>query len=408
MQSAESQPVAVSIRTRTDLAAVALAFLIIMVDGFDLQAIGYVAPEIALTWSVPLSGFGPVFAAALAGSIVGALMAGLITRRIGLRISLAFALLLFGALTLSTPWATSLSTLGALRLFAGVGLGAAVPIAVGLVARRSASQWRATFMTLTLCGQPIGAILGGALCTRLIPLYGWQSAFYLGGVLPLLLATALSWLSPRDGERTDSTDGSSPAVNGRFVELFNSDLRMTTLILPGCAFVSSGFLYIIINWLPGVMRGAGYSLSDSVLAVSVFNFGGIFGGLAGARFMDRFGPFKVLSPLYVIAALSTGLLGPLIADRSLLLVAACISGLAGYGAALNLGPLAVMLYPPTLHTLGIGWALGVGRLGAVIGPWAVGLLLAAGFATGHLFYVAAAATLTAVVCLSTLAGTGEF
>jgi AAHS family 4-hydroxybenzoate transporter-like MFS transporter len=386
-------------RTRTDFAMLILAFLIIMVDGFDLQAIGYLAPEIARGWSVPLSAFGPVFAAALAGSIGGALLAGSATRHLGLRSSLTLSLLLFGALTLSTPWAKSLSTLGMLRLVAGVGLGAAVPIAAGLVARYSALSWRTTLLTLTLCGQPIGAILGGALCARLIPMYGWQSAFYLGGIAPLLLASVLSLLSWRPREAVDRADDGATEPDGRFVELFNRDRQPATLILPASVFLSSGFLYIIINWLPGVMRGSGYSLSDSVLVVSLFNLGGIVGGLGAARLIDGFGPFRVLPPLYLIAAVSTALLGIVMEDRNVLLAAACLSGIAGYGAALNLGPLTIRLYPPTLHTLGLGWALGVGRFGAVIGPWAIGLLIAAGFASVRLFYLAAAATLIAMMCL---------
>jgi MFS transporter, AAHS family, 4-hydroxybenzoate transporter len=369
-------------------------FAVIMADGFDLQMIGYVAPEIARSWSLPMAAFGPALGAALAGSIAGALLAGPTTRRIGPRATLELALTLFGALTLATSQAQHISTLIVLRLLAGVGLGAAVPVAVSVAADHSAARFRASLLTLALIGQPLGAIAGGALCAHYIPIYGWPCAFYLGGVLPLLLTAAGLGLL-----RDDAPGNGARVERGRFRELFHAEHRAGTLLMPACVFLATFFLYIIINWMPGILRSTGYSLQQSVLAVSVFNFGGIAGALIAAVLVDRYGPFRVLPFLFGMAAVSTAALEVLRPDLRLFLVATGVSGFAGYGAAVTLGPLALMLYPAPLRTSAVGWALGVGRLGGTLGPVGAGALLAAGLAPGRLFYFAATSAVLIAVCL---------
>ncbi len=380
---------------------VVLAIAVIMVDGFDLQSIGILAPEIAQEWSSNIAKFGPVFSAALAGSMVGAIAAGPLTSRLGPRAVLVASLLLFGAFTLATAWATHLNQLLAMRFVVGIGLGATVPVVMTLVAERSPPNRRATLVILTLCGQPFGALIGGALCAQFIPVFGWRFACYLGGVLPLLLAVVV-WLALSGrGHQTDSTqsNGRAGASSNLLPQLFSPPLRNVTALLWICVFLNVLFVYIIVNWLPAAVRSSGYSLQMSVLAMSLFNFGGIAGALVLGLLMDRLGPSRVMPAAFGIAGIGMALLDRTRTHELLFFATSTVSGFAGYGGSMAMGALATSLYPPALRTTGVGFAMGVGRSGAVIGPLGAGFALTAGLAIGQLFYLAAIAAIATMIGL---------
>lgn len=375
-----------------------MAVAALMADGFDLQAIGFVAPEIARGWGLELAAFAPVFSAALAGSIVGALLAGPAATYAGERLVLALALALFGVGTLITPLSNDLRTLVQLRFVVGIGLGATVPLLMAIVAAHSPARLRATLVTIALCGQPVGAIAGAALCARFIPTYGWQFAFWLGGVLPLLLIGAV-FLIPRS--MATALVGERNGAHWR--DLLGDRLLPTTLLLWASAFLTVFFIYIIINWLPGSLRAVGYTLETSVLAISLFNFGGIAGALLFSALMGRYPALRIVPMTFLLAAASMMVLDVARAAPTLLLAAAFLTGVSGYGGSMSMGALATVLYPPALRASGVGWMLGVGRIGAAIGPVGAGFALSLGMEIGRLFYFAAAAAAAVAICLLMLA-----
>ncbi len=367
------------------LFVIGLGVSIIMVDGFDLQSIGFVAPEIARDWSQPIASFGPVFAAGLAGTIPGAMLAGPIARFTGVPALLALSLLLFGVGTLATTLVRDLASLAVIRFVVGLGLGAAVPLVMTIVAQNVPLRLRSTMVVVTLCGQPIGAIAGAELCARIIPAYGWQVAFLLGGVLPLLLLPLILFL-PRGGETSRNP---APGARGRVRDLFGQDLRMTTLLLWATIFLTVLATYIIINWLPGILRDEGRPLEISIRAMSLFNAGAIAGAILMGIGIDRFGGFRVMPPVLLLAALSLVALDLVRGDLSLFLLACGLSGLFAGGAGAAMGGLTIALYPEAVRTTGTGWVMGVGRLGGAAGPLGVGLALAAGLDGHRLFLIAA-------------------
>lgn len=389
--------------SRAQILVIVLSVAIVMVDGFDLQAIGFVAPEIAASWSVGIAAFGPVFSAALVGSMLGAMSAGSIARLLGLRHAIVVSVALFGGCTLLTAWSTDLITLTTLRFVTGLGLGAAVPMVMSLIAASCPERLRATLVVVALCGQPVGAIAGGALCARFIPSYGWQFAFYIGGVLPLLLLAAIFHVVPKDSPRNHATRFPGAANAGKLTALFAAEFRTKTLLLWGSVFLGSFFLYIIINWLPSSVRAVGYSLESSVLAIGLFNFGGIAGALILGVLMDRYGALRIVPIAFALAALGIATLDLARPIAPLFFAAAFLSGVAGYGGMTSLGALAAMLYPLDTRTTGIGWAMGVGRLGAAVGPLGTGFALAAGLEIGRLFYIAATAAAVVALCITLLA-----
>lgn len=378
MDAAAGQP-----RTK---AITALGVLIIMADGYDLQCVGFVAPDIAAAWSVELRALAIVFSAGLAGTIPGAILAGPLANRLGQRAAIILSLLLFGLGTLVSAWASGIASFAALRFVTGIGLGASVPLVITVVAGAAPARIRATLITLTLCGQPLGAILGAALCARLVPMFGWQAAFLLGGLLPLLLVLAVLVL-PAFG--ADSDRGTGPGLEGRLRELFHQSLLPTTICLWVAAFLNVLILYVIVNWLPGLIRGDGRSLEQSLVAISLFNFGGIAGILLIGLLIDRFGLFRIVPSAFFLAALAVAGLDAFRGTLPILYAASLIAGVAGYGAGASIGAIAVLLYPDALRITATGWALGIGRTGAALGPLGVGAALSAGLPSALLFSVAA-------------------
>jgi AAHS family 4-hydroxybenzoate transporter-like MFS transporter len=372
---------------------------IIMADGFDLQSIGFVAPEIARDWGLPLADFAIIFSLGLAGTIPGAMFAGSLSRLIGHRLAIMLALLLFGVASLATAAATSIADLAALRFITGIGLGAAVPLVIVTVAGAAPVRFRATFITLILCGQPLGAILGAALCARLIPIHGWEAAFLLGGSLPLLLIpAALALPEPQSGHH-DSSSAAGGASKGTARELVRPDLKTTSLFLWVTAFLNVMVLYIIVNWLPGTIRSEGHSLDQSLVAISLFNFGGIGGILLMGVLIDRLGLFRIVPIAFFVGAMSIIGLDLFRFSLPTLYAASLFAGVAGYGAGASIGAMAVLLYPAPLQTMATGWALAIGRIGAAAGPLAAGLALRAGLAPPHLFLIAGGAAALAGLCV---------
>lgn len=383
----------------TNVIVIAVSIAIIMVDGYDLQSIGFVAPEMTRAWSLPMSSFAPVFAAGLAGTIPGAMLAGPIARLVGLRASLMLALLVFGVGTLGIAATRDITPLVSLRLLIGIGLGAAVPLVMTLVAKHTAVRLRSTMVVLALCGQPIGAILGAQLCARLIPAFGWQSAFILGGALPLLLIPLLLTL-PASGPKEDPAAG----AKGHIRELFEPVLMSTTLLLWLTTFLLVFATYVIVNWLPGIVRDRGFTLDASILAISLFNAGTIVGAITVGVLIDRFEAFKIMPAIALLAAaslLALDFTGGILAAFN---GAALASGLFAGGASAAMGALTISLYPPVLRTTGAGWVFAVGRLGGAIGPLIIGAVLTAGLASARLFDLAALAAFFAAAALVLLGG----
>lgn len=370
---------------------VILGVAIIMVDGFDLQSIGYLAPEIGRSWSVHVYAFGRVFGAGMAGTIVGALIAGPAARLAGERSVLVCSLVLFGFATLLCGHTTTINQLLTLRLVAGVGLGAAVPLVMVIVANSTRVRHQSTAVVVALCGQPVGAIVGGVACAYLVPRYGWAFAFYLGGILPLVLTVAALLLpegSPYVGIR--------PACDraGRLRELFAGGLLACTPLFWAVGFLAVLADYMVVNWLPSSIRQLGYPLQISVLAMNLFNFGGIGGAIGLGFLIDRFGTRWVLPIAFGLSAAGMALLDAFGGERTPLLLASLLVGVTGYGAAVCLGAaLTLQLYPARLRAAGMGWCMATARMGAVFGPIAAGAALKAGLGIGRLFYIAAAASI---------------
>lgn len=391
--------------------AIVLCTIVAMLDGFDAQAISYVAPSIAHAWRVPIKNFGPIFGAALVGLTLGALFLGPLADRIGRKRMIMVAMLLVGIFSLATALAQSLTQLGILRFLTGIGLGAAMPNIIALTNEQAPPDRQSLTVTIMFCGFPLGAMLGGFAVAPFIEDHGWQLIFVVGGAAPLLLLPLLYIYLPETGDIARASDGdrdrrelgsSRLTLAGAVAALFQSGRAGRTMLIWLSCFMNLLLLYTIINWLPALLHDNGMNLADALRYGALFHLGGVFGGVLVGRLLDAFPAVYVLSLIYAIGA--AGVAAMALADQSpaLLLVSITVSGLTLAGAQIGLNAVAAESYPTALRATGVGWALGVGRLGSILGPILAGSLLGAGWTASTLLLAGVAPALICAIAASGL------
>jgi AAHS family 4-hydroxybenzoate transporter-like MFS transporter len=408
---------------------------VLFLDGFDTQAIGYVAPALAREWGLTKGALGPVFSAGLFGLMIGALIFGPLADRIGRKKIIIFSTLAFGIGTLVTAFINDVNTLLAIRFLTGLGLGGAMPNAVAMTSEFSPHRRRATMVMIMFCGFSVGAALGGLLAAALIPQFGWRSVFVAGGLAPLLLVPILALRLPESVRFLALTGRAharvaqllglinpkaafAPAT--RFVvrepglagipvlHLFRDGRAPVTLLLWVVFFMSLLDLYFLSNWLPTVLNDLGASVSASAVIGSMLQVGGVVGTFALGSVIDRFS-FRALALVYFAAVFAVGAIGQLGHSVVLVTLAIFAAGFCIVGGQIAANALAATYYPTSVRATGVGWALGIGRVGSIVGPLVGGALLTAKWSTGSVFIAAAAAALCvalAAFSLSRLAGMG--
>jgi MFS transporter, AAHS family, 4-hydroxybenzoate transporter len=408
---------------------------VLVLDGFDTTAIGFVAPSLAKEWGLTKGALGPVFSAGLFGLMIGALVFGPLADRIGRRKIIVFSTLAFGIGALATAFVQDVNTLLAIRFLTGLGLGGAMPNTIAMTSEFSPRRRCATMVMIMFCGFSAGAALGGLLAAALIPHFGWRSVFVVGGVAPLLLVPILALRLPesvrflaltgRANARVAELLGliapkAALAPATRFVvnepelagipvlHLFKDGRTLVTLLLWVVFFMSLLDLYFLTNWLPTVLNDLGASVSEAAVIGSMLQVGGVVGALALGSIIDRFS-FRALALVYFIAIFAVGAIGQLGHSAVLVAIAIFVAGFCMVGGQIAANALAATFYPTSIRATGVGWALGIGRVGSIIGPLVGGMLLTMKWSAGAVFLTAAMAALCAALAafwLSRLAGLG--
>jgi len=401
-----------------------LCSLCLIMDGFDVQSMGYVAPVLVQDLNVPAAALGGVFSAGLFGVLVGSLLFSVLSDKLGRRPMLIFGSLYFAVLTIITAQAQTVTQLLLIRFIAGIGLGGMMPNAMALVGEYSPAKIRVRVMMIVSCGFTAGAAVGGFIAAWLIPLYGWRGVFYFGGAIPLVIAgcmilwlpeslqflvlngkspdTIRKWLSRVEpdapmGDHIEFVVKEQAQAGVPAVHLFREGRTKVTLLLWVVQFMNLLNLYFLSSWVPTVVRTAGYSTFIAVMVGTTTQIGGTIGSFGNSWFIGKFGFVRALSGSFLVACLSIAMIGQPYLSLVALFAVVFVAGWGIIGGQPGVNALAAVYYPTNLRSTGIGWSLGIGRIGAIVGPYIGGELLRMQWMPRDVFLAAALPALVSSV-----------
>ena len=391
--------------SKIQLKTLILCSLVLFIDGFDLQALAIVVPQLAADWKVPVTAFAVALSASLLGYGLGsAILAGM-GDRFGRRVALVGGVLAVGLTTLLAVTSTSPAMLAGWRLLAGVSLGVTVANALALASEFVPARSRFRLIGIASCCIPLGTLVSGVAAGWLIQRFGWQGMFWTGGIAPIMLGALLFGLLPESPKLLHQREGPDSPRMRRILLLMVPDLagitlsqavvertrrtsvmellappyRARTLLLWALYLVGSSILFLLVSWVPTLLRQAGFSNGLAGWGAALFSLGGIGGGLLLSWAVDRDRTSEALAAGYgmaMLAAVSFGMLGPSFGSWAALLL---LLGMSVSGGQVVILGLASSFYPPLLRAAGIGWSMAVARFGTVISPLLGGWALAAGW-----------------------------
>ncbi|WP_018992457.1 MFS transporter [Aromatoleum toluclasticum] len=403
-----------------------LCFLIVLLDGFDTAAIGYIAPSLIQEWGVTKPDLAPVLSAALFGLAGGALLSGPLADRLGRRLVLNVAVLVFAAASLVSAFASDLQVLTVLRFLTGIGLGAAMPNAVTLISEYSPSKRRALITTAMFSGFPLGAAFGGFLAAWMIPHFGWRSVLVLGGIAPIVLvAVMLVWLpesvrylvakglpteriravlgrisaaaAHASSFRLTETVAVADGKSGLGVVLSRSRI-VGSVMLWLAYFMGLVIFYALINWMPILFKDAGLDPKTATLISALFPLGGCAAVFVG-WLMDRFNGNRIVAIAYALTAVSVFAIGQTVGNVGALVVVVFLAGTMMNAAQVSMPALAATFYPTQGRATGVAWMLGIGRFGGIAGSFLVAELARRKLGFSEVFMVVAIPGLLAMTAL---------
>jgi AAHS family 4-hydroxybenzoate transporter-like MFS transporter len=397
------------------------SFLIMVLDGYDLLVAALSGRALMSEFGLAPTELGPILSASLFGFFFGALIFGWIGDQFGRRVAIIAACVEFGIFTLAATQAGSGVQLFWLRALAGIGIGGVIPNTIALNAEYAPKRIRATLVILMFTGNTFGGGLLGQLAPWLIPTYGWRSLFLIGGIIPIALAVVLYFVLPESLKFLSLDESRRAEVasyarklrsdlaigpNDRFIlpqsgtkqpfpvmQLFRGRLAVATPLLWLLFAINLMTFYFINNWMPILITSSG-APELGATATALFQYGGTAAGVIISFFVNRWG-LKPVAFLFVVAIPVVASLGYLATSDTSLLIAAALAGFCLLGIQFGLNAGSGMIYPTAFRANGVGWAFGIGRIGAIAGPYIGGFL--AGMPLQRLYLLASLPLIVAAV-----------
>ena len=401
-----------------------LCTLVLMLDGYDLAAMGFAIPALSRDLGIPAASFGFALSASFVGVAIGSLVAGPLGDRYGRRAAILASFTLVGAATLATTTASTLHEFEIWRFVTGLGMGGVVPNAVALVSEYMPLRRRSFLVVAAFSSAAFGSFAGSLMSARLLTHFGWQIVFAVGGIGPLAITTLAYFRLPeslhflvnharlhqaaklasqlRPGVQVSESAlvaHARPLSRVPVAELFVGMRRRATLLLWVLFIGTQALVFFMGSWLATLLTQIGMPMGRALVALSFFHLGSLLVGLFVAWQSDRRSPEKMLAVTYLVAACSLALLAAGGAHSAAVYVLCFTAGGGIVGASFCLGALASSYYPPSIRAMGLGWGLSVGRIGSVTSPLLGGLALGAGWPVGSILAVA---IVPALVCAVTV------
>lgn len=390
------------------LLVVGLCLVLNMLDGFDITAMAVVATSVSSELGLTPDQLGWIFSFALAGMMAGAMLLAPISDLVGRRTMVIVSVLLVAVSILLTARASSLLEFILLRFVAGLGAGAMLASQAALAAEYSPEKYRAAAVAIVTSGYPLGAMLTSVVAGYVMPDYGWRGMFWFGGGLTLFMAAVAFLLMPESlkylyekrpsnalprmnailekmGSRAvaelppASVGKAESGLIANMLKLLGPEHRAGTLTLWAAFFLIFATLYFLMSWIPKLMDDSGYEPAVGRQAFLFFNLGGAVGIYLMSYLSTRFRLTNLIFVLAVTSAAFMVVFAYAPRELNLLLALILLIGILQQGGFTGLYAVAAKLYPTDIRSTGIGWAIGLGRSGAVAGPAVAGYLIAAGF-----------------------------
>jgi MFS family permease len=380
---------------------IALCWLAVALDGFDLVVIGAVIPTISKSGDLGFTDASLTTASTmgLVGVGIGAVLIGPVTDRLGRRVTLISCIAWFSVLTIAVAFAPNVGTFITLRLLAGLGLGACLPIALTFMSEYSPAHRNGTAMTRVMTGYHVGAVLTALLALWVIDAWGWEAMFVIGGIAGLLVLPVM-WAKLPESETFLEVRSEKPT--GRMTDVLKGGYLRVSLGLWVASFMGLLLVYGLNTWLPKMMGDAGYSIKAGTGLLLLLNLGAVIGLLVAGAISDARGNKPTVLAWFGMAALFLALLSIKMQNEYLVYAAVLLTGIFVFSAQVLVYAFVGHLYPPEIRGTALGLAAGIGRVGAIVGPSITGALVTAGIAYPWGFYVFAGAALLAVLALATV------
>ncbi|MFT4076082.1 MAG: shikimate dehydrogenase [Asticcacaulis sp.] len=403
---------------------VAICFLLNMLDGMDVLILSYIAPTLSKDWGVTPDRLGVLFSAGLAGMAVGGLFIAPLADRWGRRYLILFSIALMSVATLASSFAGDITHLIGLRFLVGIGIGTVLASMAALTAEYAPPRHRVFAVSFLQAGYPVGAVLTGFLVAHHIEALGWRGMLFWAGIasavtVPLIFfclpesleflikrqpkgaLTKINALRRRFGElpleilpETVVATKNEVGVRGLFADGRGLPTVLIWLAISLCFMT----LYFVISWIPKLSIQAGLATSDAIYAGAAYNVGAFVGMTSIGMFPAKVDLRKLILAYLLAGAAALIVFGSVHMPVSGTLFVAFLIGVTVQGGFNGFYPFAATLYPAAVRSTGIGWAMGIGRIGAVLGPMLGGWLLAAKLPLPVIFAVFAVPMVLAGLC----------
>ena len=398
--------------TKIQYFSIAICFLMSVLDGMDVLVVSYCAPMIAEDLSLGPKALGFVFSAGLIGMAIGAIFLAPLADRFGRKKLILVSALIMGLSVLLTAFSETILELIIMRLISGLGIGCMLATTATLTSENVLNNSKDFWVSLVISGYPVGAVVSGYVAAAIIPSYGWESMFVLAGLTTLITIPLIFFFLSESPQfyLKKQPDGALEKVNRILTkmnfkpldclpdiglittnnslvsQLFSNKYKISTLQLWAALFFAFGCLYFLISWIPKLATDAGLSIELAIYAGTIFNVGAFFGIILQGYFSSKIGLKKTISIFLFLTFLLMASF-KLFVGTDILLLIYFLLGFSLQGGFVGLYAVAARLYPTEFKTTGVGWAIGMGRVGGILAPLIGGLFISMGLSLSANFFI---------------------